>query len=250
MMFEHIPYGSAPQGKSKYLFTDHPKMWKDRNTVQSAEVYYTCNKDGYREREWNEINWNNFILFLGDSFTFGLGVRQRETIPFYVENKTNICCVNLSIPGASLELLTQLSLIIKEKADPTAVVLQYPHEKRLYDPITATYHGNLGRWIETWPDMVPIESRDLYNVWASNSIRATTKINFYSNILRHIWKDNCYLEWTSYDGVSSQLEIPTFDSNFCNKSDLARDGFHLGKRKNKQIAYQIVNYLEKKNKCI
>ena len=246
-MFEHISYGAAPYGNSKYLFTDHPKMWKNKNNNESVEVFYSCNKDGYREREWHNINWNNFILFLGDSFTFGLGVRQRETIPFYVENKTNICCVNLSVPGASLELLTQLSLAIKEKANPAAVILQYPHMERMYDPVSSAYHGNLGKWVVEYPDVVPLKSKELYAAWTSVSSRLTTKLDFYSNILRYIWKDNCLLEWTSYNAVQDHLGITTLGSNNYTSKDLARDGYHLGNRKNKQIAAKITNWLEKEN---
>ena len=248
-MFDHIPYGTAPKGKSKYLFTDHPRMWENKSVSESAEIFYACNTDGYREREWSEIDWDNFILFLGDSFTFGLGARQRETIPFYVENKTNICCVNLSIPGANLELITQLSLIVKEKAKPKAVILQYPHLNRLYDPIESNYHGNLGNWVIEYPDVVPRESKQLYHAWIADRSRALTNLNFYSKILRYIWKDDTCLEWTSYRDPSKYLNIPTLGSEEFNANDLARDGIHLGKRKNKHLAAKIVTWLEKENIC-
>jgi len=45
---------------------------------------------------------NTTILFLGDSFTFGQGVADIDTIPNYFCTAVNAQCVNLGVPGTGL----------------------------------------------------------------------------------------------------------------------------------------------------
>ena len=238
-MISHIPYGSAPKGKSQFLFTDHPTMWKSPQE-KSNEVYYICNNDGYREREWHTINWFDYVLFLGDSATFGLGVKQNETIPYFVEKLYNKTCVNLSIPGTNLEVITQLSLLLVKQTQPHAVVIQYPHLQRLYDPIIKQFHGNLGTWTNDY-DGIPQNSKDLYNTWIKEPYRAELKANFYANILRHLWSKIKLVEWSWDNDVSTLLDLPTFESIPQKPDDLSRDGIHANAHLNQIVARNIIN---------
>lgn len=238
-MIEHIPYGSAPKGRSQYLFTDQPSLWKTPQ-IETNEVYYICNNDGYREREWSEIDWSNYILFLGDSATFGLGVKQDETIPAYVEEYTGKTCANIAISGTSLDIIVQLSLLLVQNSKPSVVVIQYPHLKRIYDPIDKRYHGHLGSWIHDF-DVVPQNSKDLYNAWIKEPYRAELKSKFYMNILHYIWKEFKLVEWTWDNDVSTLLNLPTFGSVPKRQEDLSRDGIHANKHVNRDVARNIVN---------
>ena len=47
------------------------------------------------------LNRGNKVIFLGDSFTFGQGLSDKETIASIVcEKLTNYDCINLGIPGS------------------------------------------------------------------------------------------------------------------------------------------------------
>lgn len=53
------------------------------------DVYYTINKDGLRETPSSNEASNKCLLFFGDSFMFGEGLNDNETLPYYVGEKTN-----------------------------------------------------------------------------------------------------------------------------------------------------------------
>lgn len=53
------------------------------------DVYYTTNEDGLRTTPSSNKDSDNCLLFFGDSFTFGEGLNDYETLPYYIGEKTN-----------------------------------------------------------------------------------------------------------------------------------------------------------------
>lgn len=73
----------------------------------------TITPDGYRAPE---VKGNPDTLFIGDSFTYGQGVKDEETFVALYCNKKGIACVNLAVPGAStLYELDRLEYYLKTK---------------------------------------------------------------------------------------------------------------------------------------
>jgi hypothetical protein len=58
-----------------------------RYKSEEFEFIVTANRFGYRDREWTEqaINNSSNIIFAGDSFVFGYGVGENETVPSFME---------------------------------------------------------------------------------------------------------------------------------------------------------------------
>jgi hypothetical protein len=107
-------FGRAGYPKTvAYTESDMPDRWPaswSRHRAYKTNYYieqtrkqftYTLNKQGYREQEWNAIDWNNSYIFLGCSHTFGVGVSNEETIPKIMQDKLGAYCVNLGIPGGN-----------------------------------------------------------------------------------------------------------------------------------------------------
>lgn len=53
------------------------------------DVYYTTDKNGLREIPSSNSNSDKCLLFFGDSFMFGEGLNDNETLPYYVGEKTH-----------------------------------------------------------------------------------------------------------------------------------------------------------------
>jgi len=66
------------------------------------EAITTIDKFGNRVVPSSNENSNKNVVFLGDSFTFGLGVNDHETIPNLLCRDIDTKCVNLGIPGSGL----------------------------------------------------------------------------------------------------------------------------------------------------
>lgn len=53
------------------------------------DVYYTTNANGFRKTLSSNNGSNKCLLFFGDSFMFGEGLNDNETLPYYIGEKTN-----------------------------------------------------------------------------------------------------------------------------------------------------------------
>ncbi len=90
-MIQLLPQTSIYNSKLFYTLKPGKFVFKNR---EFANTYYV-NSEGMRDKYKNLKNPR--ILFLGDSFTMGWGVEQRETFPYIVEKKLNKKCLNTGI---------------------------------------------------------------------------------------------------------------------------------------------------------
>jgi hypothetical protein len=243
-MFKNIPFGQTPVGKSKYVFDDTPDLANNRwNNVHGTyiddgiEISYIGNSSGYRTKEWKDINWNNCVLFLGDSATYGHGSAEQNSIPKIVEQLTGLECVNLSIPGAASELLINISCVILNEVTPKTIVLGHPSMPRIWDPISST--GNLGPWLK-YANGFAKESYELYDCWTKVKQRLTHKCTTNSYTLRTLWRHANLIEWAWDEEVAALLEVSYHKYFGYGTENLSRDGYHANKNIHTIIAKEIV----------
>ena len=84
--------------------------------AQEYKKYTSIDERGYRKGISNNINQDK-IVFLGDSFTSGIGLSDTETIPSRVALLTNAQVVNLGIPGTGA--LRQKQQLLKYLNEPS-----------------------------------------------------------------------------------------------------------------------------------
>lgn len=243
-MFKNMPFGHTPTGKSLFAFDDTldraQKMWQqiDGEYIDDGiEISYIGNSSGYRTKEWNEIDWNNCIIFLGDSATYGHGSAESNTIPKIVEQQLGIECVNLAIPGASTELLINISCVLINDVNPKTVVLGHPSMPRLWDPIGST--GNLGPWL-TYAKGFAKESYELYDTWMKVKQRQTHKCLSNTLTLRTLWRNTRLVEWAWEKGVAELISVPYYKYFGHSAENLSRDGYHSNKNIHTNIAREII----------
>lgn len=97
-----------------------PDNWYYRN----KEVNYTLNSQGYRAPEWQDIDWENSIVFMGGSQFFGVGNDDSDTIPNMVTILTGTPTVNLSLGGVGMQFHRQnTKMLIDNNIKPKKVFL-------------------------------------------------------------------------------------------------------------------------------
>jgi len=65
------------------------------------ELFYTVNRQNFRADQFNKVNDKPVLMSLGDSYTYGIGVRDAETWPSIVANKLDMVNWNMSSGGGS-----------------------------------------------------------------------------------------------------------------------------------------------------
>jgi len=76
------------------------KAYETKKTVKTYKVF--TDQNGFRTSGKKKKKKNDSVIFLGDSFTYGLGLNYEESIPGQVERKNiDFNIYNLGIPGYS-----------------------------------------------------------------------------------------------------------------------------------------------------
>lgn len=118
----------------KWCGSDHYENYKVRLEKNpnwefaNEDIRYSLNDYGHRCRVTSEINFNNYILFLGCSHTMGVGLKLEDTFPFIVSQKLELDYYNLSM-GASGPDIVFYNLIawLNKFPRPKFIVFQHPH---------------------------------------------------------------------------------------------------------------------------
>jgi len=74
----------------------------------SGKIDYTFNSKGYRDVEWNELDFNDSIWCVGHSDVAGVGVNQNEAWPFLLQNATGLKTINLGVIGGSWDTISRV----------------------------------------------------------------------------------------------------------------------------------------------
>ncbi|MCB9256449.1 MAG: hypothetical protein H6579_04910 [Chitinophagales bacterium] len=92
----------SPYDASKYK---ELHVWSINDSIYSSQTEFTysylTNKYGLIKREEEyDSSTNEGVVFLGDSFVFGVGASQDSSLPVLLENKLGYPVINAGIPGS------------------------------------------------------------------------------------------------------------------------------------------------------
>jgi hypothetical protein len=85
------------------------------------------NSLGHRCREIDDINHRNYILFVGDNITLGLGTSIEETYPYLVSKQLNMDYYNLAVFNGGLDA-SKYNMISWQANQPTPRAIVVGHE--------------------------------------------------------------------------------------------------------------------------
>lgn len=96
------------------------------------EVYYNRNYLGYRCKNFEEINKENYFITIGCSFTDGTGLAEDETWVYKLAMSLGMDYLNLGMGGAGPDFINLQSMTFLKNVNnkPKFVVLQWPQRSR------------------------------------------------------------------------------------------------------------------------
>ena len=101
--------------------------WRYRH----MKIEYTTNSQGYRCPEFDKVDWERSLVFLGCSHIFGAGQPASETIPNITSRAAKIPAVNLGQGGTSIIYQAiNMQKIIDAGICPKAFVVALPSKER------------------------------------------------------------------------------------------------------------------------
>ena len=208
-----------------------PSDWRYRN----KEITYTVNRHGYRTKNWEDIDWKNSVVLLGDSCTFGIGVGEDETIGHFLEKKLKRPVVNLGYGSGSNQMILETCVsMLNMYGAPYAVCTTWSSTDRLRY-YTKMGYLDLGAWTRSTKSTND-EEVDPYNLWLNTFINPYNELAMSYNIsstMKALLQDKCKYVSGAFSGYSA----------YCTLSDVwvypetrARDLVHPGFEANREIA--------------
>ena len=207
-----------------------PEDW----IYRTLKISYDYNKRGHRCKDIEDINLDNYILFIGCSHTEGVGVRLEDSYPFIVSNELKCDYYNLSMSGTGVDvveynLVTWLSKVIKK---PKYIFVQWPDHSRF----VASYPGysqliNHGTWTDDLTTQKFIASSE-----HTGLVHARKQISY--KMIKEI------AGVPVIDVHFSSLSPYASDCMWLKKIDLGRDLLHTGIKSHQSIAKEMVSYIQ------
>jgi len=117
-----------------------PKDWYYNNT----EILYNYNNLGHRCKNFEDLDQDNYILFIGCSHTMGVGLELEKTYPYLLSKSLSCDYYNLGMGGSGIDVLLHNLIVwfgtVKQK--PKLVIIQWPFWARyarfIREPTNAT----------------------------------------------------------------------------------------------------------------
>ena len=235
------------------FYTDSLQKFKEttheHDPYKDYKNFYSSNSNGYREKEWDTIDWSNSVLCFGCSHIDGIGLSFEDSIRGQIEKHSGLKTVNLAAGGFSIKSMLQNTIAVKKAGIvPKAVVLAYTHLGRWYDVKTK----------RTFPPKDTPQEPTTYKSTAQARLhRAHLKYDdtleealFNKDILDALWKDtpSYSFTWDYEMHKHSGLDF----KDFCCREQLpnnpkmyARDRMHGGPPAAEINAKEIVYELQK-----
>lgn len=202
-----------------------PIDWYYRN----KDIVYSYNNLGHRSASIDNINLDNYILFVGCSHTEGVGLALEDRYSHIVAKESNHDYYNLSVGGTGIDtMMHNLNIwLTTVQQKPKYIIWQWPEPGRYlsYDKNVIGAHG---MWQKD-PNVI-------------NFILAGDMSNYFNARLK--------LAQILLEKLDNVITIDIFEfvdrkSNiFFEKLDLARDDLHYGVLSNRKIANLVLDIIK------
>lgn len=189
------------------------------------EIKYKFNSLGFRSEEFDQ---EDQAVFLGCSFTVGVGLPVEDTWAYHISKNLNLKCYNLGIGGGSMDLAFRLSYFLLKEIKPKIVFLLCPSEFRC----EIFEQNDLKTFLPGEQDRL-LAGHGYYKSFISN------KINDNMNRQKNLMAIRCLCDDLRIKFISLDQSYHIPDTH----RDYARDLWHGGPLANKSLAELFLNKL-------
>jgi hypothetical protein len=177
---------------SEELFNKNKVILGEKWIWSNAKIKYEINSLGYRMKQFDDVDWSNYMVSLGCSFCVGIGLPLEDTYSYRISKELDLDLVNGGISGGNNELmLMNVSRLLANKTPPKLITISWSSLSR------KTFWGN-GR---------PL----LYGLADSPEFLGINVINFKAASLwgdaYHAYNTN-YRYW-KYDFLETKRQVDT-----------------------------------------
>lgn len=119
-------------GDNEIIYNKHYLRKGPTWYYRDNKITYSLNENGHRCKSFNDIDFNNYVLYVGCSHTVGIGLELETTYPYLVSKKLNMDYYNLAIPGAGIDVLEYnlITWFLKIPIRPRFTFMQMPDHSR------------------------------------------------------------------------------------------------------------------------
>jgi len=108
------------------LFVENKKKMGKEWIWYDKPITYELNSLGYRMKEFENIDWTNYMMVLGCSHTFGTGMPFEDLFSTRISKNLNMDIVNAAIPGgANNAMLINLNKLLSKKTPPKLIICNW-----------------------------------------------------------------------------------------------------------------------------
>lgn len=94
-------------------------------------ITYELNSLGYRMKEFDQIDWSNYMAVFGCSITTGVGLALEDTFSYKISQSLNLDLVNASMSGSGNDVvLMNLSRLLESNLPPKLIIINWSHIAR------------------------------------------------------------------------------------------------------------------------
>lgn len=221
----------------------------DVSYINSRSLNVPLNSLGYRDIEFDNIDWSETYIMQGCSFVCGVSIPNNDdTIPSLLSAKLNRKVVNLGVLGSSIQLQYMNAIhMIEKNIIPKGVFVLYPFAERFL-----SFHPKTARVIQYGPNFATNGIDDKTNFlkltksekieWMTNNAKIYNR--YFLRGYKLLWKGlNVPLYEVSMDpGLA--------DTTFTYKDilDLSIDGVHWGPKTNEKLSVIFENIYNENRK--
>lgn len=111
---------------SEDLFNKNKALLGEKWIWSNTKITYKINSSGYRMKEFDHIDWSNYMVSLGCSFCAGIGIPLEDTYSYRISKELDLDLVNGGIPGGNNDLiLMNVSRILANKTLPKLITISW-----------------------------------------------------------------------------------------------------------------------------
>jgi len=212
---------------TKNLFEENllkqPKDWYYRTN----EVVYTFNEQGYRTKDFKNVDWANSIVIFGCSNVAGFGVTDDDTVSSQLEKMTGIPVINMGVGGSSNEFSLFNSVILSQNyPTPLGVVHIWTGTDR-----TIYFHKNSTTAYGSWN----FEENNYFDLFTRDQYHGQVHSLFCGMISQQLWIEKTKFYHASFFYPTAKIN----DCDYLAFSDHGRDFVHPGRLTWKKVAEKI-----------
>lgn len=223
-------------GDSEENYTSNLKIQPEDWYYKENKVEYSFNSSGHRSKEIKDLDFDNYLLFIGCSHTQGVGVTLENTYPHIISKKFKCDYYNLGISATGIDVLEYnlLTWFFKFNKKPKAVIAQFPDHSRFL----SCYEG--------YSNLIPNGS---WNIGSDKNVEKLL-VNGEDTGFFYARKN------ISYRLINTVVQVPTIRLNYGSqvmydntgevrfrRLDLARDLSHPGIESHKAVADTVSTIL-------